>query len=561
MFIRQVFEKKTGYTRVQICENEKISGKVKQKIIKHVGVARNPNELERYCRLAAALLEQELASKNNYTPLLDAGDLLEEHYQIKEERVHVNAGSIQEEKRLTEGPEEIIGDLFDQTFAEVLPGCKGKILRDLVIERISEPDSKKGTAENLERKTEKIIDVSRIYRAMDALDKSNANVLKAAFSSAEALYPNGIDLVCFDVTTLYFESVQADELRDFGFSKDQQFHSVQVTLALATTDDGVPVGYKLFSGKTAEISTLISAIQDWKKTLPIKDALFVADRGMYSFGNLQAVSDAGYKFLVACPLKKLAKPIQDEILSESGYSIHQLCDNGEIYWLKDSPLNISQRYGSKLEGFTTKAISGRLITSFSSSRASKDRFDRERILKKVTGMLKSKDDSKDLISNSGYKKYVKHKGESHASVDEKKVQNEAAWDGMHGLFTNADIDTKRALVKYKNLLMIEDSFRISKSELKMRPVFHYTPKRIRAHIAICFIALCVARYLQVRLERGGNPMSVSRIREALNSVQASVMNDGAGTRFRVPSKPSDDAKIIYKTLGKERKLRTTRLKS
>lgn len=558
MFIRQVYDKKTECTRVQICETFKEGTKVKQKIVKHVGIARNPSELEKYCRLAAALMEQELANKSNYDPIFDASDLVEKNYQHKTKGIHLDATKLREEKRLTDGPGEILGSIFDDSkFGDILPKNKSQILKSLVIERISEPDSKLGTVENIEEKTGLKIDVSKVYRFMDILDKNSQNVLDTAFKNAASLYPNGIDLVCFDVTTLYFESIETDELRNFGFSKDQQFHSVQVTLALATTHEGVPVGYKLFSGKTAEITTLVKSIEEWKTILPINDAIFVADRGMYSFGNLLAISNAGYKFIVAAPLRKLPVCTQNEVLNQVGYKIQQISENSDIYWTKIVPHRL---FGTvSLEDGTKKKCSviGNVIASYSSRRAVKDCNDRSRILEKIDKITKPDGDGKKLISNSGFKKYAKYEGKSIVSVDPKKVGNDEKWDGMHGLFTNTDLTPEKAIARYKNLLMIEDSFRISKTDLKMRPVFHFTPRRIRAHVAICFIALCVIRKTQVLLRRSGLNMSATRIRETLNSVQSSILSDGVGTKIRVPSKMSDDAIAIYKAIGLTRKLDVT----
>ena len=152
---------------------------------------------------------------------------------------------------------------------------------------------------------------------MDALVAQKEKVQKTVFLATEQLCFGKVDIVLFDVTTLYFESTVEDELRAFGYSKDQKFHSTQVVLALATAPNGLPIGYHLFPGNTADVSTLLASLENWQKVVPIGRVRFVADRAMMSEKNLQSLEEAGIEYVVAAKLKKQPKPMQEKILNSS----------------------------------------------------------------------------------------------------------------------------------------------------------------------------------------------------------------------------------------------------
>jgi transposase len=562
MFIRKVTDKRSGCTRIQLCETFRENGKVKQKIIRHVGIARSPEEVERFARLAAGLVEREIAERNRTDPLFSASSDVEKNYPFSHGPT-CDLRSLHEVARVVEGPKEVLEGIFDDSgFNSVFKKPQQTdLLKTLVLERIANPDSKLGTAESSEARLGEKIDVNRLYRLLDALERNESNVLKAAFASAASLYSDGIDLVCFDVTTLYFESTKTDELRAFGYSKDQKSHSVQVTLALATTREGIPVGYKLFSGNTAETKTLLTAIAQWKTLLPIQSVVFVADRGMFSLANLHAIVEAGHTFIVAAPLRKMGSKIGNFLFLEDDYRLMQIADDGETWWARTLQHQLEGKIKNSEGGFDKVSLPTTLLATWSRSRAQKDAADRERLIERMRSLLGNKSESgaKKLVSNSGYKKYASFQGKSIVDVDDQKVQRDSHWDGMHGILTNGDFSAREIIERYRHLLSIEDSFRIAKHDLKMRPIYHFAPRRIRAHVALCFISLCLVRRLQIQLRRKSVNLSATRIREALNSVQASVLKDAYKKKIRVPSKMTADAVAIYDALGLKRRHGVTHL--
>jgi transposase len=567
MFINTMKQTKRDGTlswKIQICESVRVGKKVTRKVVRHVGMAHRQEELERFQRLAAALLESELAHKQNSALLFEASDDVESQLEVTPR--HFISEDVIEESRTIEGPQEIYGSLFDELgMGTILSGPQSEVLKNVVLARATEPASKRKTQETLERDMGFTVSLDRIYRMMTALSDKQDEVTKVVFSQTASLFENKIDVVFFDVTTLYFESIQSDELRAFGYSKDQKFHSVQVVLALATTSEGLPVGYKLFPGNTAETKTLISCLDEWRKHIDIGHVVFVADRGMFNSSNLFELQNSGYEFIVAAKLRGMNAATKEIVLSEAGYRCSAIENDTIPTWVKEIPHIVEHKFKDKSEKWQTEHVKGRLLCTYNRGRAVKDNGDRDRILDKMQKLLATKDGTKSdagkLVSNSGYKKYAHLEGRKLASIDNKKVEIDAQWDGMHGIFTNSERPIAEILARYRGLWSIEATFRVCKHDLEMRPIYHFTPKKIQAHIAICYLALAITRHLEHRLRKDGVNLSPERIKEELSRVQSSkILDKATGQRYRLPSRISEDAQKIYATLKIERKLALSKSK-
>jgi len=586
MFVRKVVDKKTGYIRVQICSNIREGKKVKQKIIKHVAVAHNEFEYEKFYKLAVAFIDFEKEKLNN-SPLLfeNTFDLLENHTQvkplkkpqkhtIKDENQSKNDGDLKisinnmsEEKRVIEGTYDFYGLLFNKFGFDKIFNKKSNsnLLRDLIVERISNPKSKLKTHANILKNFGKAKSLSSIYNLIDKLDEKYQDIIDLTFSCTSSLFENKINMVFFDVTTLYFESVKDDDLRKFGYSKDQQFHSIQVTLALATTSDGMPIGYKLFPGNTGEVSTLLNCIEEWKKTLPIMDVTFVCDRGLFSFNNLYEIEKRGFKFIVAIPLKKLDEAKKCLILKKhdensSLYSPVFLNENKKLYWTQEisheqvGKIELPKEQQKNRKKFIEVAVKGKIICTYNFYRAQKDEKDRKIMLDKMMKNFDNKTTkTKKFISNGGYKKYLSEKIKGVVELNESKIEEDKRWDGLHGIFTNTNFSTKETIQKYKELVFIENSFRLSKTFLRMRPVYHYKSSRIRGHVSLCYLALCLTKYADKILKNKNINISPDVLREELTSIQSSYIRDkSTNNLYKMPSKMSDLSKKIYDALELKR---------
>ena len=242
----------------------------------------------------------------------------------------------------------------------------------------------------------------------------------------------------------------------------------------------------------------------------------------------------GIQYIVAAKLKTLPKSLKSDIL-HADYNEEVVGD--ELHWLKE---------------FEHK--SRRLVVGYSAKRAKKDAADRQRLVDRL--MKKVKGDKikvKDLIPNYGSKKYITVENSS-ASINQEKIKADAQWDGFHGVITNAtDKTSSELLSRYRELWQIEEAFRISKHDLKMRPIFHWTENRIKAHIAICFLAFTLAKQAVYRIALQQEPMSFEQIRNELLHAQSSVVIDLASQKkYIIPSHVTVNQKKLYQAFGLKR---------
>jgi transposase len=213
--------------------------------------------------------------------------------------------------------------------------------------------------------------------------------------------------------------------------------------------------------------------------------------------------------------------------------------------------------------------------TYSSKRAHKDQADRQAILERLKAKLgptqkerinprtgeitapNATSNAKKLITNSGYLRYVERADSGGVfTIDEQRISADAAWDGLHAIVTNDRTSTAQQLLQsYRRLWVIEESFRTIKHGLAVRPIYHFKPERIQAHIGLCYLAFALTRHAQQRIKLAQQPMSLERIRAALHSVQASILvHKKTKAKYRLPSAFSQDAARIYKAFGLSREL-------
>lgn len=535
MFVRTKPIANSSRKRVQICECYRVGDKVKQKVIKHVGISNNDSHLEELKKLAEALkakIKQEREGPSLFDLPMPDDEVSRSVQSAKpSESQLIDINNLKEEKRVVDGFHDIFGTLFHELgFHRILNGTQTEILRDVVLARIACPVSKAETQQILATDFGREIDLDRIYRMMDALIAQKEQVQKTVFLATEQLCFGKVDIILFDVTTLYFESTVEDELRAFGYSKDHKFHSTQVVLALATAPNGLPIGYHLFPGNTADVSTLLASLENWQKVMPIGRVRFVADRAMMSEKNLKSLEAAGIEYIVAAKLKKQPKPVQEKILCSSRENANVVLD--EI----------------------SEESTRRLIVTFCPRRYSKDSKDRTRILEKITKKIGKGKNAKKLVSNAGYQKYLSCVGEADLYIDDDKIKRDVAWDGFHGIITNCiEEDSEELLSEYRRLWVIEESFRIQKHNLSLRPIYHFKPERIEAHILICYMAFTLMRHLEFRVGVQREKISMREMREELWRVQSSYLRDIETEKaYRLPSKMNPKANKIYRVMGVKR---------
>lgn len=532
MFVRVKTTPNSPRKSVQIVESIRDGDKIKQKIVRYVGIAMDEKELIKLKELAEfikAKIEFE-HSPSLFSPEEIAKQAIESRKTINEDKeIKVDFKKLKEEQRINLGFQEVYGKTYEEIFGPILTSRHGQsadeILKDICIARISNPQSKRESIRHLEEDFGIRIDLDKVYRMMDKLDdKAIDEIQKKSYQTALSIFNDKIDVIFFDATTLYFESFIEDDLKQNGFSKDHKFNQSQVVLSLMVTKEGLPIGYDVFPGSTYEGSTLVKALDRLKNKYKIDKVIFVADAGMLQEKNLTLLEENGYEYIISARLKNLSKDWKKQVLSQSF----------EEEKIKD--LSISEKR--------------RLILYYSSERAKKAKRDREKAIEKLLIKIKKNKNPLSLISNFGYKKYIKTTGKSEILIDENKLQEDEKWDGLCGLYTNSkEIDKEEAIKHYKGLWQVEESFRITKHDLKVRPVYHWTPDRIKAHIAISFIAFSCVRLLEYRVKLQSTKLSPNEIRHALGKVELSILKGPFNEKYALPSKFSKEAKQIYQVMG------------
>lgn len=576
MFVRIKTTPNSPRRSVQVVESRRVGQKISQVIVRHMGIALDEAEEVKLRAMAEEFIQKTLADQLNENSLLEV-----EPSQIQRPRrgpgrpprqtlediappQDVSLGDVCEVARHIEGPHEILGHLYDYLGFNSVLACKSEqsraatMLRDLVIARaMAKGDSKRECARQLDIDYGKTYSTDSLYRLMDAVHERLDALKTLVFQATAGLCAGQVDMMLFDVTTLYFESVEKDELREFGYSKDQKYHCTQVVLAMATDADGLPIGYEIFAGNTAEVRTLIECMHQWSKTLHIGQVNFCADRALCSRANLALLEEHQLNYVVAMPMRKSLNAAGKAQVLQTKIAQPCLVEN-ELLWVREMDW----------EG-------RRLIVSYSSKRAHKDRADRQAIIDKlntklakasgpvaldpITGEVTTPRQvkAKQLISNAGYLKYIQPADEGGSFVlHEDNIQQDAQWDGLHAIVTNDHkTPAQELLARYRRLWMIEDSFRVIKHDLGIRPIYHFKPERIKAHIGICFLAFALMRHAQQRIKLAQRAMSVEHIRTTLHSVQASILeHKKTKAKYRLPSAFSQDAARIYKAFGIQRKL-------
>lgn len=544
MFVRIKTSPNSPKKSVQIVESFRFGNKVRQRIVRHVGTALDDNELMRMRELAEyikARMEQE--SQPGLFPPEDMAELaIQARHRQTDEPLPVDLKKLREQQRTIVGIHEVYGKVYEELgFDKVFSNPKRKPaavknLFHVVMSRIANPISKLATVMDLSENFGIELSLPSVYRMMDQIDdKVVSNIQQKAYQAACGIFKQGINVLFYDCTTLYFESFTEDELKENGYSKDMKFNQPQVLLALLVTEHGLPIGYEVFPGSQYEGHTLIKVLNKIEEDYQIKDVVFVADSAMLSEDNLQLLEAMGKRYVVGARLKNTSEKDRANILDKSNYRPLSKADDKYEYSIKE-----------------IAAKGRRLIVCYNEKNAKKDAYDREKSIEKLLAKLKKEGTNPtNLISNYGYKKFLKLKGEATVEINQEKIEKEKQWDGLHGVITNhPDLTPEQIINQYHGLWQVEQCFRVSKHDLKIRPIFHWTPKKIKAHIAICFMALTCARYLYYRIKTQYTSLSEQRIRRLLLSVQISILkHQHSKTLYGIPSPIKQDTKKIYQIMG------------
>jgi transposase len=534
--------KKSGdYQYVQVVHNERLDGRVRQRVIATLGrleVLQETGQLE-------GLLES-LARFSDHAAVLNA----------------LKANQITPTRTIHLGPPLVFQRLWEELG---LPGIFGRLLTGrkfefplervvfiTVLHRLFAPGSDRAA----ERWCRKYalgevdgLELQHFYRTMGWLGEPlppdqqpqtpsltprlrKDLIEEALFGRRRDLFSN-LRLVFLDTTSIYFEGHGGESIGRRGHSKDHRPDLPQMIVAVVMDDQGRPVCCELLPGNTADIKTLIPVIDRLRQRFGIRDVCVVADRGMISQQTMVELSQRDIRYILGARLRSV-KEIRQTVLSRGGRyrEVH-----GPRSKSKDpSPLKVKQVL---VEG-------RRYIVCHNEEQARKDRADRNAIVEKLRGQLKQ--GSKSLVGNKGYRKYLSAPGGGAFQIDEAKVKQDARFDGKWVLQTDTELPAEEVALRYKDLLLVEDAFRTMKAILETRPIYHKCDDTIRGHVFCSFLALVLQQELQSRLEARGWITEWQRLRDDLDELQELTLPLGEKT-FAIRTPPVGDAGRALQATG------------
>lgn len=418
------------------------------------------------------------------------------------------AGKLQSTAKLSNwritGYHDVFGSVYDRI------GFPPGLLRDLVVARIVYPKSKAATIRYLSRHLGITLEKNRLFRFLDTLNKDR--LTQIAFRFVAGHYPEGISVCFYDVTTLYFETAVEDEFRQKGFSKDHRTDIPQILIGLFVDSRGYPFDFEWYEGKTFEGHTFVKAMKAINRQYAFKGLTVVADAGMLSEDNLNYLTAAGINYIVGARLKSLSAAVIRKVLAH--------------------PYDRQPVYETALNG-------RRLIIDYSPGRAKLDIKNRERTLAKLKQKLAL---GRTVIRKS---KYLAVSGKAAAmGIDQIRVDADRQFDGLKGYWTNRENPAaeKAVIRQYHQLWQVEKAFRMSKHDLRERPVFHRRPERIKAHLILCFVSLLVMKEAETVL--ASIPCSLEQAIELLGKVGQGTARVG-GIELAIESELDPTTELIH----------------
>lgn len=495
MFVRKN-KNRSGSISIQIVQKIHRSNR----IVKTIGIAKTKREEELLLLLAKSELERIQGLEN----------IFEEHDDLVVDNF---VNSIANDHLQIIGTELILGKIYTKIGFPTDGSCD--YFKNLVLCRLVYPGSKLKTVDYFRWHLNIEVSVYTIYRFLDELNSElKPQVEQISFEYTKKLLKGNIGVVFYDMTTLYFEASEEDDYRIPGFNKDGKHQQPQIMIGLLVGSYGYPIGYQIFEGNTSETKTLIPVLEAFQKKFEIDKPIVVADAAMLSKKNLLALQSNDYEYIIGARLKNESEEIKQKILA----------------------LEVKEGAPKEL-----KSAQGRIIVGFSSKRAYNDRKNREKGIKRLERKVKSGKLTKEHINNRGYNKYLKLSGDINISIDYAKYEADSVWDGLKGYVTNTNLKRTKVIDNYSQLWQIEKAFRISKTDLRIRPIYHRLKDRIEAHICICFTAYAIYKELERLLKLNKIELSAEKAIEQIRQIRQ--------LRYTLPKSRQIKTKILQPTPG------------
>ena len=520
MFVRV---KKIGaYEYLYLVENAREGGRHVQRVIKALG---RRDEVE-----ASGLLDGLIASAARHSR---RSIVLSSFYR----------GELPELHRLSIGPDLVFGRLWVET------GCRD-VLKSLLADRRFSFDVERavyltvlhrlmisGSDRHANDWLSRVrvpgaegLDLDHAYKAMAWLGEVDAAGRSTAEAVEEALYRHrqplfgAVSIAFFDTTTLWFEGAGGESLGQYGHSKDYRGHLKQVVLGIVLDDADRPIASFLLPGNTADVTLLLPVVKRLRERFGIAEACIVADRGMISADTIAALEAEKIQYILGVR-ERTSREVRAEVIEDDGLAV---------------PLVIPRQKGETELAIKETTIAGRrYVICRNDEEAQTDAAARAELVAGLERKLAQGD--KALVANKGFRRFLKTPAGDGFVIDRAKIEADARFDGLFVLRTNTRIAALQVVLRYRNLLAVEDAFKTAKALLATRPIFHKTDAGIRGHVFCTFLALVLRKELFDRLAARRSRLEWQRIVDDLADLsEIEVEQDGRRARLRTAPGPTID---------------------
>ncbi len=437
-------------------------------VVRHVGSARTDQELQILMQEAECVRDKLRIQPTLFPEKRDETELLHKRHLNLQAVTHLFA------HKMLRRCSQICG-----------LGSMHPLYQDLALMRIIEPVSKLRTIELLQRYFNISHGKRTVYRLLPQLIDQKLIIEEAAYQTACTHFGEAFALILYDVTTLYFESQEPDDdLKARGFSKDDKSKQPQIVVGLLVTLAGFPLMHEVYKGNTFEGHTMLGVLQKFKKHHPHANPIIVADAAMLSQDNMNRLDADGYQYIVGARLA-----------------------NTTMSFINQIDAQLARTDGTSIR-LTYPRRSYEVICSYSEKRAKKDRRELEKQLTRARELIERRESGRRA-------KFIKKKlkGADCFVLNEELKEKTQKLLGIKGYITNVPetvLSNSQIIEYYHELWHVEQAFRVSKSDLQTRPIFHQTHQAIKAHVLLCFMALMMGKFLEIK-----TGLSLSRIRDIL----------------------------------------------
>jgi len=525
MFIKKLVLKnkdKTTRTYLQIVESFRTEGKIRQRVLFHLGRADTDEGRAKLTEMSKLLGEVFKTS----VLLSSVDDLRAESSQ--QYGPSLIFGRLWQESCL----EAVLRDQFQGIQAEFDVG--GAVF-NMALNRLTSPSSKR----HLVLWEEGLYGIQRFesqhyYRAMDYLIEHKEKVEQGVFQKMKDLSSQGVDVVLFDTTSLVYygeggpeEDVVDDGKKPLlarGFSKDHRSDLKQIVVGVLMSKDGFPLAHEVFSGNTNDVSCFQQVIDQLASKFKVKKVILVGDRGMISQKNLDYLHEKKYEYILGYRMRTIPKQDRHFILSKLDLKRVRK----DLHWKEAT-------YKDQ-----------RLLICYNPERAKLDAKKRDDILERIK--KKIKDGSiLSVVDNPNYKKFLKIRGEK-PKLDPEQVERDKSYDGLYVLTSNTKLSGKQIIDGYKDLWQVEHAFRQLKTELETGPIYHWKEDRIRAHVMICFLAFVLRTLLYKKLKQTDSTSGYTEVMHDLKQLHVIKLKlKNKPVHLRTELKPG--ATLAFKAIG------------